>query len=92
MAARTLDYPDKDWLDDDEVAALLGVSVKTLERMVAEDGFPEGIAFRGQTVKWLRDDLVYWRLWLERKHRLRPQEKPATNEDNRRQPRTTDAK
>jgi predicted DNA-binding transcriptional regulator AlpA len=83
---------ESDWLDDDEVAALLGVSAKTLDRMIAEDGFPEGIPFRTQTVKWLKDDLVFWRLWLERKHRVRPPEKPGTTTDNEGQRRTTNAK
>ncbi len=81
-----------EWLDDDEVAAALGVSVKTLERMVAEDGFPQGIIFRGTTEKWLRDDLVFWRLWLERKHRIATAEKTRTNSDKPGQTRTTEAK
>lgn len=83
---------DSEWLDDDEVASLLGVSVKTLDRMVAEDGFPEAIPFRGNTAKWLRDDLTYWRLWLERKHRIRAPEKTPTSRDKSGQVGTNDAK
>lgn len=82
----------KEWLDDDEVAALLGVSVKTLERMVSEDGFPEGIPFRKATVKWLRDDLLFWKLWLERKHRVKAAEKNRTNEDKSGQTKTNEDK
>lgn len=80
---------ERDWLDDDEVAAALGVSVRTLERMIEEDGFPVGIAFRGTTVKWLREDLTFWRLWLERRHRVK---KIPTNDDREGQTTTTNAK
>ena len=98
MATRVMDGPEKDWLDDGEVAAILGVSVKTLKRMIAEDGFPAGHTIREQTVRWPWDDLVFWRLWLERKGRIAVPEigiLPAPEkktEDNRGQPRTTGAK
>lgn len=90
MAARTVDGPEKDWLDDDEVAILLGVSVKTLERLIAEDGFPEGHVIRGQTVKWTWDDVVFWRWFVEKRGRMKVAEKKTIV--NHRQPSSTDAK
>lgn len=94
MAIRVMDGPEKDWLDDGEVAALLGVSVKTLERMIAEDGFPAGHTIRGQTVRWSWDDMVFWRMWVEKRDRIMPPEPSPGKKTgvNQRQPASTDAK
>lgn len=80
-----------EWLDDSQVAHLLGVSVRTLERMVDEDGFPDGLVFRGNTKRWLREDLLFWRLLLERRPRIR-ETKSTTDADRGRLSGTTDDK
>jgi excisionase family DNA binding protein len=43
-----------------QVAEYLGVSVKTVRRMVDDGSFPKGRRFAGRTVRWKADAVQVW--------------------------------
>lgn len=65
MAARTVDGPDKDWLDMRDMAHLTRLSESTIRRLVAEGTFPPPRHISSGTRMWHWSDYLYWSLRVQ---------------------------
>jgi predicted DNA-binding transcriptional regulator AlpA len=70
MAARTVDGPDKDWLDMSEIAHLTRMSESTIRRLVETGDFPRPKEITGKLRLWHWTDYLYWTMRVERRDRL----------------------
>jgi predicted DNA-binding transcriptional regulator AlpA len=70
---RLVDGPDKDYLDEDEVAAYLHFSAATLRRLVKAGRFPKPLEMSDQTRVWSWKDVLFWMLYVELRPRLEAQ-------------------
>lgn len=69
---RTIDGPDKDLLTFLEVADYLRLKSKTLRRLVDSGEFPRPLEVAPRTPLWEWQDVVYYRLRMSLRPRLRP--------------------
>jgi excisionase family DNA binding protein len=74
---RPVDAPAADLLTKPEVARLLGVSQDTIDRLIEDGEFPEGMKIRKQATVWEWQDVAYYRLRLSRAARIRPPQPTA---------------
>lgn len=72
MAARTVDGPDKDWLDMADLTHLTRMSESTIKRLIAEGDFPKPKELSRNVKMWHWTDYLYWCLRVERRERLIP--------------------
>lgn len=77
---REVDGPAEDVLTPEQVASLLGVSERTLQRLVAEGEFPEPILIGRQTKVYDWQDVAYYRLRMRLGKRLTGQRQPPDEE------------
>lgn len=54
--------PAKDMLSINRVAATLGISVRTLRRLIRQGSFPKSNIHRGTTAYWQRQDVREWQM------------------------------
>ena len=86
VRAWTLNGPDAELLTKEQVTALLGCTVRHLERLIARGEFPRG-ALIGKRLLWTGLDVAAW-LYLRSRCRAGPADPdPADDEDEPEPPR-----
>lgn len=70
MAVRSIDGPEKDWLDMADLTKLLRLSESTIKRLVDSGEFPSALEPTPGTRMWSWRDVLYWQLRVEMRPRL----------------------
>ena len=83
---------EREWLSDTEVAARIGMGVKTFDRLVKAGKFPEGYPMSDGITMWPQEWLTWWRINIEVLTRHREEKSPRTNADKSGQTRTNEDK
>lgn len=82
MIARQVQGPEKDWLTEGEVLALLGnISSTTLKRYIRDGDFPRGVLF-GRDRQWRWIDVTFFYLQKELSDRLTGRPTAEDDEDD----------
>lgn len=73
MASRVVDGPSENWLSAAQVRKELGgISNGTLRKLIQSGEFPAPLeVVPGGMRMWTWDDVVYWRLRVDRRDRLK---------------------
>lgn len=62
MAARSIDGPEKDWLDINDLCHLLRMSEGTVRNLIRKGQFPKPLHTSPQGRFWPWEVVVWWRL------------------------------
>lgn len=82
MRQWTLNGPDKEWFTIEELVAYLGVSKKTLRKLIAEGKFPRGIRSSPRAVeRWSGLDVGAY-LYLQSRAQVGPLEEEVEESDD----------
>ena len=76
MAARTIDGPEKDWLNLADVLRHTGLSKSSLYRLIEQGKFPSAAVITAGVKKWHWDAIVYWNLYVRYFGRPEAQDRP----------------
>jgi predicted DNA-binding transcriptional regulator AlpA len=71
-----------DWLDMAALTRGTGLSENTIRRLIQAGRFPEPCEITEKIRLWPKDDLLWWRLTVERGPRLRGSEAPEEEKDS----------
>lgn len=70
MAARTIEGPEKDWLDMADLTHLTRLSESTIKRLIATGEFPAALEVTSGLRMWSWKDVLFWQLRVELRPRM----------------------